>query len=368
LRCGLPPSERIRDITVGDRRLATIIETWLDSKGRRPSWLRVSGNYGEGKSHSLSLLREIAHDRGYATCQLTADGSSSALNHPQRFLPVVLRTLEIPGSGSFGYEHLVYETFIDRARASATQAIVEQHLDWGRTVDARVLSAISRIISAASSPEGIGTDEHHRLIRILTLHLSGESIRHQPGTPASRALAYALLRVAMELIVQAGAKGLVLMIDEVESIFWKLPNSRSRRGAYRVLSALCESPELSALRVALAITPDAERYMRDELSADLSYLLDDNSVLACERIDKLAESAASRAAHISCRPLTEQERVHLVHRVRRVMEGAYGSLRDVADGAWTQFVEEMKGLAIPVRLLVRHVIDFLDAQRYRRVP
>jgi hypothetical protein len=359
LRCGLPPSERVRDITVGDGELVATIESWLNGAGG-PRWLRVSGNYGEGKSHTLSLLREIAHDRGYATCTLTADGSSSALNHPQRFLPVMLGTLEVPGTAFCGYEHLLYGTFIDAARASAARAVVRAHLTAGRTVDVETLLAIAGIISVASRPEGVGTDEHGRLIRTVTLHLSGESARHRPGTSASRALTYALLGVAMELVALAGASGLVLLVDEVESIYTKLPNARSRRGAYRVLSALCEAAELAGLRVALAITPDAERQMH----ADLSDLPADDGALTCEPIDMLAQSALSGVVQIECRPLSEDEREDLVYRVRRLLEAAYGPVPGVSPSAWTDFVEEVAGLEIPVRLLVRHVVDFIDAHRY----
>jgi hypothetical protein len=166
----------------------------------------------------------------------------------------------------------------------------------------------------------------------------------------------------MQLVTQTGAKGLVLLIDEVESIYTKLPNANSRSGAYRVLSALCVGEELSDLRVALAITPDADRQMR----ADLPDLPDEGG-LPCETIGALADSAASRAARIQCLLLTGHERKDLVRRIRLLMEAAYGPI-GVAKSAWIEFVEEVAALEVPVRLLVRQAIDFLDAYRYGRGP
>jgi hypothetical protein len=335
-----------------------MIQSWLNGVHGRPRWLQVRGNYGEGKSHALSLLRDVAHVCGYATCQLTADGASSALNHPQRFLPVMLGTLEVPGCQFSGYEHLLYETFIDAARASAAQAIVGAHLNTARSVDVRTLAAIAQIISLASRPGEVGTDEIIRLIGTVTLHLSGESVHHRPSTPASRGLVYDLLAVCMEIVAQTGAKGLVLLIDEVESIFTKLPNAKSRAGAYRVLSTLCAGQQFSDLRVAVAITPDADRQMLADLPA-----LPNEGVLTTEAMAVLAESANSRLARIQCLPLTTDERQDIVGRVRRLVETTYGPL-SVPKSTWTEFVEEVAAIEAPVRLLVRQVVDFLDAHRY----
>jgi hypothetical protein len=132
-------------------------------------------------------------------------------------------------------------------------------------------------------------------------------------------LVYDLLAVGMELVAQTGAKGLVLLIDEVESIYTKLPNAKSRAGAYGVLSALCAGEQLLDLRVALAITPDADRQMR----ADLPDLANEG-VLSAEAMAVLAGSANSRLARIQCLPLRTDERQDLVSRVRRLVEAAYG--------------------------------------------
>jgi hypothetical protein len=163
----------------------------------------------------------------------------------------------------------------------------------------------------------------------------------------------------MQLVAQTGTKGLVCLIDEVESIYTKLPNAKLRCGAYRVLSALCVGRELSDLRVALAITPDADRQMRADLPD-----LPDEGALPCEAIGAFAESVTS-VAWIQCLPLTVDERRDLARRVWRLVEATYGPL-GVAKSAWTEFAEEVAVLEVPIRLLVRQLLDFLDAHRYGR--
>ena len=109
LRSGLPPAEHLDQLTTGHSGLLTFAARLLDGKTETLRWMQVTGDYGEGKSHSLSLLRDLAHRRNYATCYLSCDGASFALNHPQRFLPGLLSTLEVPGIPIYGYEDLLYD-------------------------------------------------------------------------------------------------------------------------------------------------------------------------------------------------------------------------------------------------------------------
>src|SRR5438128_2101202 len=63
LRAGLPPSENLKNITVGAERLFPIISKWLSLEDKSRSML-IIGDYGEGKSHTFGLLKEEAHRVG----------------------------------------------------------------------------------------------------------------------------------------------------------------------------------------------------------------------------------------------------------------------------------------------------------------
>jgi len=356
LRSGTPPSENVRRLTVGSERIGRAIGRWL-TPGAPSRWLLISGDYGEGKTHSLTLIRDLAHSVGYATCQLNADASSSALNHPQRFLPVKLGTLELPGTPVSGYEDLLYRILSDRATVPAAARAVEKYLGTGRSADMGAQWAIEHILGMNQNQ--FGSDEHLRAIRAATFHLTGDSTRYRPGTPATRAGAYALLQVALHLIMQQGARGLVLLLDEVESVFTKLWNARSRFGAYRVMAALGHGEDFPDMKVAFAVTPDAEKCIREELDLNASTI----DALSNEPIEAFHSSLATRFADIRCHGLRIEEREQLANRTKSLYDAAYPD-SNISSEVWTAFSNEICAQSIPVRQLVRLVVDFLDTQRY----
>jgi hypothetical protein len=358
LRSGTPPSENTRDLTVGAERMNPIIGRWLSREGGPSRWLLVSGDYGDGKTHTLTFIRDVAHSLGYATCHLTADASSSALNHPQRFLPVLLGTLEFPSSHITGYEELLYQVLSDSETAVQARQAADRFLGTGRTADARASFAISQIMQIDGNASG--SDEHSKVIRTATYHLSGDSTRYRPGTAATRSGTYALLQVALDLIKEQGARGLVVLLDEVESVFTKLPTVRSRLGAYRVMAALSEAPDFQDMKVALAVTPDAEKWIRTDLSSNAAGI----DALACEPVEAWSTSLAARHADIRCRALRPEQRVELAKRVHGVYQSAYPEGK-VSTEQWNSFLDEISSRELPVRSIVREVIDFLDSLRYK---
>ena len=108
LRSGLPPIDDLEHLTLGYDSAMNEINRLFQEKWR---WIMTLGNYGGGKTHFLQVLRCISHAKGFATCFLSSDSRMSALNHPQRFLPTLLQTLELPakisGNSIHGYENLI---------------------------------------------------------------------------------------------------------------------------------------------------------------------------------------------------------------------------------------------------------------------
>src|SRR5205823_7848388 len=198
--------------------------------------------------------------------------------------------------------------------------------------------------------------------RTIVLHLSGQSIRHRPGAPLMRHFAYELLQTAIDLIVALGHRGLFLLIDEVESIYTKLPNVRSRRGAHRVLSALCESRPLQRCKVVLAITPDARRAFQ----TDIPLMLEANTDLQCEPVRQWATRLSTDALiTAACSPLDRPARARLLKQVRALYVRTYPhAQKRLREHEWQGFVRDVLSRTLPVRLLVRQTVDFLDGQRY----
>jgi hypothetical protein len=157
-------------------------------------------------------------------------------------------------------------------------------------------------------------------------------------------------------------RGLAISVDETESIYTKLPNARSRRGAMRVLAGLCQFPHC---RVLLAVTPDAFR----NFVSDVSLTFPDSHALPAEDVPQWANTLKAGAIPIlDCRPLTRDERKKLVEAVRKVYARAYGdeTLSDGFKQTWDRHIQLSADPHVPVRLVVRQAVDLLDGFRYSR--
>ncbi len=360
LRAGLPPCENLEHLTVGADKMLAVVHSLL-KLGSSPAWAVVRGDYGGGKSHALTLFTDVARHEGYATCHLSADGYANALNHPQRFLPSLLATLEIPLRPTYGYTDLLYDVMSDAQLADRLMSIVTSHLDGWTSVASESRMCLAKIVELIHNNEAY-SDEWTANLRVVTAHLTGDSIRHLSATPSYRRTAYNLLSIARDLLLEVGIKGVAIAIDETESIYTKLPNARSRQGALRVLAGLCCFPHCRAL---LAVTPDAFR----NIVSDVSLTFADSCALPIENIPKWVNALKSGAIPIvDCRPLTRDQRKDLLDTVRLAYLRAYGD-EFASDGfrqRWDKSVQLAADPQVPVRLVVRQAIDLLDSVRYSK--
>jgi hypothetical protein len=363
LRAGLPPADRLEDLTVGATEVLPLLRALLQPDGVGGRCLLVIGDYGHGKTHVLTLFRELAHASNLATCQLSIDGAASALNHPQRFLPGLLSTLCVPGRPALGYEDLLHNVLSDIDRARCIRAAVRRHLPTSREVDLAVQANLDRLVALLQGGGPDAAEEVRMCLRRISAHLSGQTICHRSGTPDVRSLAYALLQVAGDILRDAGLRGLALVIDEAESIYTKLPNARSRQGATRVLAALSAGPCLASCPVAVALTPDAER----SLAADIGAIAATTDCLPGEPLGTWASALkAGRVPRIACRDLRPPERVHLLDRVFALYLQAYPVAAPKLDIAtWQKIWGQVSARDVSVRLLIRQAIDLLDSHRYQ---
>jgi hypothetical protein len=363
LRSGLPPTEHLEELTVAPDRAMAALRSFL-STDREHRWVVVAGDYGHGKSHTLYLIRDLAERSQLATCYLSADGYGSALNHPQRFLHTLLSTMEVPGRRVRGYEDLLHELLLDEHDASRLRDVVLPYLLTGREVDREVNHELSRVISALQEGDVEGEDRI-RSAAAISYYLSGQSIAHRGGADA-RQIAYILLRIAVELVKELGATRLVVIVDEAESIYTKL-SPKARQGAYRVLAALCESPFLGDCSVGVAMTPDACR----ELASAARYMDEDPNALGSEPVRALAKSLTDGSVlTLQCRALRPDVRRELLDRVKTLYERAYPGAHPAISMSdrWRAYARAATAADVPVRVLVRQAVDFLDGERYRSRP
>lgn len=360
LRSGLPPQEKISELTIGNHR--DVVHSVLDADERCNKWMAVVGDYGYGKSHSLTVFETEAREKGYATCHLSADSAASALNHPQRFLPILLRTLSFPGRRVFGYQDFLHEVLDDAESINLALDIVTGRLPESSVVRRDVVRDLISLKQGLGDRRDAAECLAHR--RACAALLSGESLVARLADPSARNQAYQLLGTAQDLVVAFGARGLAVIIDEVESVYTKLPSRLSRYGAFRVLSAICLSNQLPRCCVAMAVTPDAWGQLKEiDISA---------AKCGCLESEPVAHWAKAIKDHsvplLNCKPLAGAQKRELLERVAKLYAAAYPDLTWSGElsAAWQSFAAATSQAQVPVRISIRRAVDFLDLQRCRR--
>jgi hypothetical protein len=357
LRAGVPPFDRIEELSVGHDSALRQLRSFVESPVGVARTLLVTGDYGEGKSHWLGALRQLALKTGLAVCYMSADGWANALNHPQRFLPLLFSTLEVPGHGTAGYRDFLYTQLLDIGSARRIASLLERRFDGRVSAERTCREDLDRLLRAMADPDAIDVAG---LRTMVTGYLTGESSRHRSATPEIRLATYSLIQVCADLARAAGAKGLLLLVDETESIFTKLPTVLSRYGAFRVLAALSHGGRLTHCKVAMGLTPDAVRWTNNSASD----LASDPRALADEPVRRFTDDfTRAQIPEVQCGRLSFRHRHALLDRIKAIHERAMcWSLSAEQTDRWARFTERAAEKNVPLRVLVRSGIDFLDTQ------
>lgn len=321
----------------------------------------ILGDYGAGKSHALSLLRELSHDEGYASVWLTADGYESALNHPQRFLSALFGTMDTPAGGG-GYALMLTNLLESEASRDAVAAAIQEELQGMSGLDAEVRWLLRFLQRQWAAGERSRMEHEWRLSTDqLVRLLCGETLSGLGAAETYRAASYRLLSLSCRIATIAGYNGLVIIVDEVESVYSKLASVLSRRGAQRVLSSLVLGLRGPNLRVALAITPDADRRLRQEMSDGLAFV----RCLESEPIQEFGRLLLdNQMPRWRCRSLAAVEIMELLESIRTLYEEAYSVTERKVDPAWQWLVESVPHLRLPTRTLIRDTIAYWDRRRF----
>lgn len=104
LRLGVVPSTHVRDYTVSRSSELAEIDRLLDAAGgARVVW----GDYGAGKSHMLDAAQQLASERGYATSRIVLDPREVPPTHPKRLYRALVNRLALPGEAGRGLAPLL---------------------------------------------------------------------------------------------------------------------------------------------------------------------------------------------------------------------------------------------------------------------
>lgn len=226
LRFGLVPNEALGDLTIN----YPSWEQWIlgrlpAQRGEAPTVSEVLGHFGTGKSHSMALIRQVAHERSYVTARVEVDGQSVTLANPESFLYGLWNSLRLPSGEPVDLIDL-YLRAIKRSRIPPSMAtlgkdrirrnfeVVRELADRGRIDHARY--AVNAVLS--SSEEFTAVEVKNMLYGELGLphpycdifRMVGKKLDGRPYDFLESLIGHT--RIAK----LAGFSGLVVTIDEFE--------------------------------------------------------------------------------------------------------------------------------------------------------
>ena len=259
--------------------------------------LCVSGPYGQGKSHTLTYLRERALEQGYVVSAINLDPREAPLHQFRQVYRALLDALTFPS---------------DAAAPSAPASIVEAWQDWAKSqvllseessteLAARLPSGMPHAFKAtlvALAQETVHVPQGARRLKcyrdyrpaefpaILQRTLSGETVpvaRLRPALKYRQVTFYRdasltlpgdepflqMISSCSQLFRVMGYKGWVLLFDEGEAMIQVRSPLRAR--SYHILHHLLyPADSQSGFYAVFAFTPDFFQQIREE-DYDLPY-------------------------------------------------------------------------------------------------
>lgn len=327
LRLGVVPIAGVRRYTVGrERELSAIAAVLKQTRGCRVLW----GDYGTGKTHLLETAERLALDEGFAVARITLDPRENALSNPLR----------------------VYREIAHRARIG-TQ--LRPAMDWlfevlNQRADPTYFWSNGSNASRFYSPYLLALrEEHEESSSVLRDYVMGQTVDAQSVRNAAEAVGWrgavplvmsdyrTYGRMYIHLVGQlsrwfadAGARGLVVLFDEVERV-----DALRYEDRHYALQVLQHYAAVTMHPRHLAFDPEKLYKGGHEVHRGLSLRVDAAqpliSVFALTPLDEIqdqfAQVTASRAYDIELGPLEEKLLPQLVERVAKIYALAYPSYR-----------------------------------------
>jgi len=273
LRNGVVPPEGLEYLATGLEPLTEAVQAELDAAANGTSSIKwVRGSYGAGKTFTTRYLCEVARQRGFATAEVQISVNDTPLHHLETVYRRLIErlTTKVDGVGAFravvdGWLYEVGEevtrltgiseddpSFIDETEKRLQVKLAD--LSTHSSSFARVLGAYHRaqadgdFASAQGLVSWLGGDPH-----------VGRAVLGKAGVKGKvdGQAALTFLRGLLLLLRQSGYKGLVVVLDEVETI--QRMNAQTRDKSLNVLRQFIDmtgNDELPHLYMLITGTPD----------------------------------------------------------------------------------------------------------------
>lgn len=249
LRFGLVPEDYVEELTLGFHQLKRWVWGRLpDAHDGRPQVSEITGPFGTGKSHTMSVIRYVAREKGFVTARIEIDGKNISLSEPEKLLFNIWITISAPGFQSSTPLLDLYLKAIEAGHPPPSIApkgidrikdnyrliqIVKRagHLDqYGYVIDAIISS--NDEFTASQVAKEVCREPNINPFDVKVRRMIGLKVEDRPYDFIESLAGHAIIACL------AGYKGLVITIDEFE-IEHLLPRSKFER-IYNLVNALTE--------------------------------------------------------------------------------------------------------------------------------
>jgi P-loop Domain of unknown function (DUF2791) len=330
LRVGVVPSSHVLQLTVGVGPLKEAIDTQIaGARSGRHKALVISGEWGTGKSNLLSYLREYALGLDVAVSYLNLNGSSTPINHPQRFYHRIVSDLRLPGAAGKGVG-----TLLEVVRRPRTEANVSKWIT-SHTGTSELANAIRAFANGSEYPAA-------HVISGVDLAWADYAYKKEKALKRIEDLG--------GFLKSAGYSGFMIQFDELETVA-QLWNVVSRRGAYKTLYRLSNLKNVWSVYAAterLSRLMDVDRWSGKVMDFE-----------ALKFLDEFSDYLVFTPPQLDLRLGRE-----IVSRVEKLYRRTYPLPPDIP---LSQVIDKWGRMSFSnPRRLIRHTIDHLD--RSRPVP
>ncbi len=381
LRKGSVPIDYVPSFTVGRQRWLTFVEEDLDhyiaEGGAKVRF--INGDYGDGKTHFMSVVRHLALQKGFAVSFVVLTREV-----PIHKFEVVYQTIVRQLRGTFegtGIRGLV-DTWADSlAPDLANQdgssfqerlTALSEELRALPGMDLNFANALVGLVQHrfAAHEEDEASEERLQAREVLYQWFEGSRVAKRELKPfqifetLSKTNSKRLLGSLIAFLRYRGYKGLILLMDELETVIAQ--SASIRNAAYENVRLLIDNTEHAQyLHIFFSIIPDVILSEKGFKSYDALW----------SRVRSIGEGKRlnyrSVLIDLHRTPLKTEELIALGQTLRRIHETAYRW-----DGAAVtdELIEKVcaaqkrMGLLSEVRLFVKQIIRILDMAEQGEAP
>lgn len=363
LRDGAVPERGVELLTIGrDGWIGSLSQDLEDVAAGEKQIRLINGRYGDGKTHLMAVLRELALKDGYAVSFVTV-GPDVPLSRWDLLYKALVQSVESDTRRRAGGVAALLDSTNPDPYIAAT------FKDKARTVRSltNINSSFARAVYAYSTGQGVSLVDPLDDMLVYRAWIEGSAVSAEVRRPLGlqtnidRSNAYQMFASLVVVLRHFGYRGFALLLDEVESTLDQRESVRA--AAYDNLRSLIDRRELpSGAFVVCSITPEM---LADEERGIRSY------EALWQRLKPVAGTAAAvnyraTTADLTSTPLRAEDYRRLGERIRVLHAAGYGwdAMSRVSDAFLMEAgktAERARSLAVAaIRIFVKVVTDELD--------